>query len=194
VNGKRASQMTHHYYEGNFILELTDVSDNSNIVSSAPVSAPNTPHKQSNFFMTLEVPLEIAQTTEMTWTMAPHSTPAHPKATNNLDSPDTPGCSPVRPGPISTLHFGVKSPSKQPKLSTEDSDILRDVVHGTKMIKTELESAPWWTSQVLLQESIKSPSGVYQESIRSLSGVNQESTRSPSGVNQESGKTSNRLT
>ena len=33
VNSERASQTTHHYYEGNFILELTDVSDNSNIVS-----------------------------------------------------------------------------------------------------------------------------------------------------------------
>jgi hypothetical protein len=42
----------------------------------------------------------------------------------------------------------------------------------------------WWTNQVLLQESTRSPSGVLQESVRSPSGVHQESIRTPVGVYQ----------
>ena len=77
-------------------------------------SAPSTPHRQprltqNNFLFALEIPAEIARTTQLSFSLTPHSTPVGPAATED-DVPETPDSSPIRPARIPSLNFDPVSP------------------------------------------------------------------------------------
>lgn len=85
--------------------------------------------------MSIEVPLEIAQTAQITWSMTPFSTPTRPLSPKN-NNPETPNCSPTRPMP--TLRFGVDSlPHPSHVSATDTSDIFGDLVTEVKATKHE---------------------------------------------------------
>src|ERR1700730_832035 len=100
--------------------------------SRAPKSVPATPRKlapqsqhtpapttPNNFKISMEIPLEFAQSSQISWTMTPFSSP-----TRTRDDPHTPERSPerspVRPRRISTLCFD-SSPFNQ-RSSRSDID------------------------------------------------------------------------
>jgi hypothetical protein len=74
--------------------------------------APTTPN---NFKISMEIPLEFAQSSQISWTMTPFNSP-----TRTGDDPHTPERSPVRPRRISTLCFD-SSPFNQ-RASRSDID------------------------------------------------------------------------
>jgi hypothetical protein len=85
--------------------------------------------------MSIEVPLEIAQTAQITWSMTPISTPAR-RHMSPENRPEVPNCSPIRPS--HALHFGVNPLSHPPHVSaTATSDIFGELVTEVKTTKHE---------------------------------------------------------
>ena len=71
--------------------------------ASSPLAMPHKFTQTNNFMMMVEIPLEITQSTQITWSMTHHSTPLHPIATPG-HIPDPPGDrNPVSPGPLLAL-------------------------------------------------------------------------------------------
>jgi hypothetical protein len=80
--------------------------------------------------MSVEVPLEIAQQTQITWTMTPHATPSRAKAITN----NTPNAS------THSVQFGVAPLSPQSNPDAASDDIFGDLVTRVETVKPEPSS------------------------------------------------------
>jgi hypothetical protein len=105
--------------------------------------------------MSIEVPLEIAQTAQITWSMTPFGTPARPMSPEN-NNPEAPNCSPNRP--IPALRFGVNSlPHPSHVSATATSDIFGDLVTAVEATKAEPPSDDLRSSVQGVQSGALSP-------------------------------------
>ena len=111
--------------------------------ASSPPATPRKIAQTNNFMMTVEVPPEIAQSTQITWSMTPHSTPLRPIATpGHIPDPAEDG-NPVSPGPIPALR-----PS-QPQLASSavSTDVFGDLVADVRTAEPNSLSTFTSTSQ-----------------------------------------------
>ena len=105
-------------------------------VSGPTPTTPRTSTRNSNFLLSVEVPADIARTTQITWTMTPYGTPTRPTISD--DVPRGARGSPIEPGPA--LRFGVSSPSGPLHVATSDNstDVFGDLVTEVRTTKHEL--------------------------------------------------------
>jgi hypothetical protein len=92
-----------------------------------PASTPSMPRRQrhyDNLHMSLEIPPEIALSTQISFTLTPQSTPVGTRASRN-NTPKTLERSPTKARPIPAPQFGPGSPSQPTKSTSED--LIADV-------------------------------------------------------------------